>query len=435
MSENIIIPKKVFIVPYRNRIQHKFFFSKHMTYILEDQTDYEIYYSHQCDVRTFNRGAVKNIGFLTIKNKYPNDYKNITFIFNDIDTIPFDKIFDYETTSGIVKHYYGFNYALGGIVVIKGNDFERINGYPCFWGWGMEDNVLQKRCNVAGLIIDRSIFYKIGSPEILQLFDGISRIICKKDPWRGEYDNGVDGLTTISKLNYNLNDKSENPNDNVHIVNNKHIFYINILTFLTYIPFESEEHYTYDLREPKRKIINPDNIRATKKKVVTTQDWTNIPYYPTTSEKRENIAKYLRSVGKQVPDNLNKQIQEDHKNDIKTDSFNNFQSPHNQPHNQPHPHPLPPPNQYPHPQPHTHTHPLPPPNQYPHPQPHTHPLPPPNQYPYPHPYPQPQSPPNQYPVYTSRSPYNQRLNYFNPNNSGHNRPSIIKPIKSRINLG
>ena len=36
---------------------------------------------------------------------------------------------------------------------------------------------------------------------------------------------------------------------------------INISTFLTYVPFGTEEYYNYDLREPKRKIINPDKIR------------------------------------------------------------------------------------------------------------------------------------------------------------------------------
>ena len=95
MSEEIKIPKRVFIVPYRNRVQHKFFFSKYMSFILEDKDDYEIYFSHQCDARTFNRGAIKNIGFIAIKNKYPEHYKDITFIFNDVDTIPFYKIFDY----------------------------------------------------------------------------------------------------------------------------------------------------------------------------------------------------------------------------------------------------------------------------------------------------------------------------------------------------
>ena len=324
VKEELKVPKRVFIVPYRNRVQHKFFFSKYMSFILEDSDDYEIYFSHQCDARTFNRGGVKDIGFLAIRNKYPQHYKDITFIFNDIDTIPFNKIFDYQTNHGIVKHYYGFKYALGGIIVMKGADFERINGFPCFWGWGMEDNALQKRCDRAGLKVDRSVFYNIGSPEILQLFDGISRIISKKDPWRGEHDNGIDGLKTITQLKYSIDEKSENPNDNIFSVHNSRIFFINISTFLTHIPFGSEEYYNYDLREPKRKIINPDKIKETKKTVVSTNDWSNIPYYPTTREKRENVAKYLMSMGKPVPETLIKQIEDDKRKEVEQDFFNNF---------------------------------------------------------------------------------------------------------------
>jgi hypothetical protein len=316
------IPKRIFIVPYRNRVQHKFFFSKYMSFILEDDDDYEIYFSHQCDARTFNRGATKNIGFIAARNKYPNDYKDITFIFNDVDTIPFNKIFDYNTTHGIIKHFYGFKYALGGIVVIKGADFEKTNGFPCFWGWGMEDNALQKRCEAVGLQIDRSVFYNIGSPEILQLFDGISRIISKKDPWRGEHDDGYDGLRTISQLQYTIDEKSGNPSDNIFVVHNSKIMYVNIGTFLTNVPFGSEEYYTYDLREPKRKIIHPDKIRETNKSVVTTNDWTNIPYYPTNREKRENVAKYLISMGKQVPQTLLQQIAQDKQQEVNEDSFN-----------------------------------------------------------------------------------------------------------------
>ena len=324
MNDERKIPKQVFIVPYRNRAQHKFFFSKYMSFILENNDDYEIYFSHQCDARTFNRGATRNIGFLAVKNKYPDHYKDMTFIFNDVDTIPFNKIFNYQTTHGVVAHYYGFKYALGGIVVIKGSDFEKINGYPCFWGWGMEDNALQKRCDGYGLRVDRSVFYEIGSPEILQLFDGISRIISKKDPWRSENDDGKDGLNTIRNLKYTVEDKSENPNDNMFAVHNSRIFFVNISTFLTHIQFGSEEYYNYDLREPKRKIVNPDKIRAMTKAVVSTNDWSNIPYYPTTKEKRENVAKYLVSMGKNVPESLVRQINEDIKKEHDTDAFNNF---------------------------------------------------------------------------------------------------------------
>jgi hypothetical protein len=326
MSTCQIVPKRVFIVPYRNRVQHKFFFSKYMSFILEGETDYEIYFSHQCDSRTFNRGATRNIGFIAIKNKYPEHYKDITFIFNDVDTIPFYKIFDYQTTPGVLKHYYGYKYTLGGIVVIKGQDFEKTNGYPCFWGWGMEDNVLQKRCEAIGLKIDRSVFYNIGSPEILQLFDGISRIISKKDPWRGENDNGIDGLRSMTNLSYTIDDKSSNPNDNIFVVNNSYTYVININTFQTYIPFGSEEYYNYDLREPKRQIIHPDKLKETRKTVITTNDWSNIPYYPTTREKREQHAQHLISTGRIVPQELLKQIDEDRINEIHNDAFNKHMS-------------------------------------------------------------------------------------------------------------
>jgi len=323
------IPKRVFIVPYRNRVQHKFFFSKYMSFILEDCDDYEIYFSHQCDARTFNRGATKNIGFLAIKEKYPENYKDITFIFNDVDTIPFNKIFDYQTTEGVVKHYYGYKYALGGIVVMKGIDFDRINGFPCYWGWGMEDNVLQKRCSNAGLKIDRNVFYNIGSPEILQLFDGISRIISKKDPWRMDKDNGVDGLRTIHKLEYAVSSSSLNPNDNIFTVHNPHIYFINISTFLTFVRFEGEQYYNYDLREPKRKIMNPDKMRETRQTVVTTDNWSTIPYYPTTLERKDNLVKQLIASGKPVPTGLIQEIEQLKQNEINTDVFNQHKSDEN----------------------------------------------------------------------------------------------------------
>lgn len=299
------IPKIIFIVPYRNRVEQSFFFKKYMTFILEDVKNYEIYFSHQTDSRSFNRGATRNIGFLAMKEKYPNDYKKITFVFNDVDTIPFNKIFNYETNNGIVKHFYGFDYALGGIVSFKGQDFEKINGYPCYWGWGMEDNVLQKRCFKYGLIIDRSQFFPIGSPQILQLFDGISRIISKQDPWRMTVDNGTDGLTTITNLTYDIETCSTNQNDNSYNFVSPNIFYINIKTFETYLTFQDDKYYNYDLREPKRKIVNPNHdLKQVMNTITTTNEWSNIPHYPTTVEQYEKIINDLKRNGKKIPKNL-----------------------------------------------------------------------------------------------------------------------------------
>lgn len=205
-----IIPKLVFIIPYRDRVEHKEFFTVYMKHVLEDipKTDYEIYFVEQKDTLPFNRGAMKNIGFLALKYKYPNHYKNITFVFNDVDTVPYSKnVIDYNTTSGIVKHFYGFKFALGGIFSIKGEDFEKTNGFPNFWSWGGEDNYMQKRVEYVGLYIDRSVFFNILDKNILQLCDGIKRLICRKEAATVVNMSTADGLVTIRNLNYEFKDE------------------------------------------------------------------------------------------------------------------------------------------------------------------------------------------------------------------------------------
>ena len=171
-------PDIIFIIPYRDRETHRTFFRKHMKTIVEDlaEESYKIYFVHQRDDQPFNRGAIKNIGFIAMKKEYPDDYKNITFVFNDIDVMPFEKnTLSYKTSDGNVKHFYGFNFALGGIVSITGGDFEKINGYPNFWAWGWEDNELQKRVVNNGLKIDRSTFFPILSKDFIHYHHGAFR--------------------------------------------------------------------------------------------------------------------------------------------------------------------------------------------------------------------------------------------------------------------
>ena len=329
------IPKIIFIVPYRNRKTHKLFFSKYMSSLLElDKMEgkYQIYFSHQADERPFNRGATKNIGFLAIKQKYPNDYHNITFVFNDIDTVPFDAIFDYETERGTIKHFYGFKYALGGIVSIKGCDFETINGFPNFWGWGMEDAMLQKRCEQHNIQIDRRQFYPIGSPEILHLFDGVSRIINKNETLQGKKDNALNGIKTIYKLKYTISTESSNKEDNAHIIKNDNILMINIHTFECLNKYETQQFHEYDLREPSKKILQ--TTRTIDPSSFAKNNWSRIPFYPTSEVKKEMIQKYgkkqtdeiihnsLKNSNTNSNEKMNEQIS------IITSTSNNKYSPH-----------------------------------------------------------------------------------------------------------
>jgi len=226
MSNGDPIPKIIFIIPYRDRENQKGLFVRQMKYVLEDipPTDYKIYFSEQCDARDFNRGAMKNIGFLAMKLKYPHDYKNITFVFNDVDTMPYQKNFlNYQTTENVVKHFFGYDYTLGGIVSILGSDFEKTLGYPNYWAWGYEDNMFQIRVKQKEIHIDREHFYVMGGKEIIQLSDEIFKTV-NRDEFDRYRNNTDDGIHTIQSLDYVIDEENSTiriTNFNTPFANNK----------------------------------------------------------------------------------------------------------------------------------------------------------------------------------------------------------------------
>jgi len=203
----------IFIVPYRDREQQKQFFDKQMhTEVMKTfkvDEDYRILYIHQCDKRMFNRGAMKNIGFVVVKELYPDTYKSITLVFNDVDIMPYTSDFlDYKTVPGIVKHFYGYRHTLGGIVSTNAADFESINGFPNYWTWGFEDNMFLNRVNNQELIVDRDSFYPIYDKNILLLIHDFHRQLSPNEMNLHQKQRLVDGIKDIKNLQYDIQNNS-----------------------------------------------------------------------------------------------------------------------------------------------------------------------------------------------------------------------------------
>jgi hypothetical protein len=235
----VVSPKIIFIVPYRDREQQQLFFASHMQSIMSDyrETDYKICYIHQHDTRTFNRGAMKNIGFLFVKEQYPNNYKDITLVFNDVDTMPFTKNFlPYETTHNNVKHFYGFTNTLGGIVSIKAGDFEKINGFPNYWAWGYEDNLLLKRILNQKMNVDRSVFYLFKDKNIMQFADSSERTINKIE-YKKYTQSLDDGINKLLNVKYDYNDKTG---------------FVDVVSFDTYYAHDKSKDVIYDIKKGPR---------------------------------------------------------------------------------------------------------------------------------------------------------------------------------------
>ena len=196
------IPDIAIIVPYRDRERHRLAFIKIMPYILEN-INYKVFFIHQRDERPFNRGAIKNLGFKYLKLTYPKHYKTMTIVFNDIDNLPANQgQFSYNTVANTIKHFYGYEQTLGGIFAIKGEDFEKLNGFANIWTWGLEDNILMKRALKNKINIDRS--EKVGITEdnknIISLWHGWERFISPNIQSKFTNDDGVDGIGTLYNI-------------------------------------------------------------------------------------------------------------------------------------------------------------------------------------------------------------------------------------------
>lgn len=198
-----LIPDKIFIVPYRNREPHKMVFNLVMKEILKE-TNYKIIYVHQKDNRPFNRGAIKNIGFLYVKSEYPLHWKKITLVFHDIDCLAYkENQFSFDTTPGVINHFFGFKHTLGGIFAIKGADFELTAGFPNIWTWGLEDNIIWERAKAVKIPIkyDEFLHAQHDTNKIVSLWHGWNRLL-NPDVGLSKTHYHRDSVWSIKNLKY-----------------------------------------------------------------------------------------------------------------------------------------------------------------------------------------------------------------------------------------
>ena len=195
------------IVPFRdvhaaqNRARHLQQFIPHVHQFLQKQMkkgtliDYHIYIVEQSnDGRKFNRGKLLNIGFdIARKNKCRSSAngnangnavpKHDIFIFHDVDLLPGDDLgASYTKFPAVPLHiarvwdrYSNNPKYFGGIVSFSESDMKRINGYPnTFWGWGGEDDEMQKRCEKLGIRWDSPRAGSIRDLEEMNLSEKLS---------------------------------------------------------------------------------------------------------------------------------------------------------------------------------------------------------------------------------------------------------------------
>ena len=212
------IPDIIVIVPYRDRKSQLNVFLNHMKWLLEGKK-YEIFIVHQNDKRFFNRGAMKNLGFIYAREKYPYNYRNITLVFHDVDCLVSDKsMTDFQTIKGKVKHIFGFKQTFGGIFAIKGSDFESINGFPCIWNWGYEDNALRVRWLYKNDgkrysdVIDYSEFFSFQDKRIVQMWHGDKKVFNRDQTWKSFKNSTsfIDGIRKITKIIKRPIEKADN---------------------------------------------------------------------------------------------------------------------------------------------------------------------------------------------------------------------------------
>ncbi|CAD5113988.1 DgyrCDS3152 [Dimorphilus gyrociliatus] len=150
------------IIPYRARDSHLKILVHHLHKILTgQQIHYRIFIAEQISPRDFNKGALMNAGYLEMQKLFQFD----CVIFHDVDMLMEDGRHMYnciKTPRHIGPYVNKFHYInrwlahVGGVFAISKSHFEHLNGYnTLFYGWGDEDDDMQKRIVASRMRITR----------------------------------------------------------------------------------------------------------------------------------------------------------------------------------------------------------------------------------------------------------------------------------------
>ncbi|XP_033736202.1 beta-1,4-galactosyltransferase 2-like [Pecten maximus] len=152
------------IIPFRDREIHlKIYLSNVIPKLRRQNADFTIYVVEQAPGSHFNRGMMRNVGFVEASKIADYD----CFIFNDVDSIFEDdrNIFRCgrdnsvrHLVTGVDVFDYKLKYSIlvGGIIAFTPAQFRKVNGYSNFYfDWGAEDDDIYYRTERENMVIER----------------------------------------------------------------------------------------------------------------------------------------------------------------------------------------------------------------------------------------------------------------------------------------
>lgn len=206
------------VVPYRGRAEHLRHFLPHIRdYLDESGIAYHIVIAEQEEGLAFNRGAMKNAGFLL---GGASDYT----CFHDVDYLPLNA--DYSWTDDpaclvlvgaegrpvtvndeVRRANLQTTSFFGAAVAMPDEVFRQVDGYSNdYWGWGFEDSDIARRFAAAGRTCIRrpGVFCPLAHPAEGHDAEGgmnedaaLNRTLYMRK-WRSGRLEQADGLSTLS---------------------------------------------------------------------------------------------------------------------------------------------------------------------------------------------------------------------------------------------